>query len=243
MKKTMILPMLASVLIVAACQQEAVTEAEAGTTVEAPLVLDSTDKRLSYGIAFGLGGQLAADGVPLNVEAFTAGLSDAVAGNDPLMTQEEIAAEMQTYQQEQAERMQTEMAEAAGKNGTEGSVFLTENGTKEGVVTLESGLQYKVLEAGDGATPTSADTVEVHYSGTLIDGTEFDSSYKRGETVKFGVTQVIGGWTEALQLMKVGAKWQLFIPADLAYGPAGAGGIIGPNATLLFDVELVAIAD
>ena len=124
-----------------------------------------------------------------------------------------------------------------------GKKFLEENKAKEGVVTLPSGLQYKILKKGSGAHhPTVDSSCECHYEGTLIDGTEFDSSYKRGSTVTFGVTQVIGGWTEALQLMPVGSKWELFIPADLAYGAAGAGPVIGPNSTLVFEVELVGIA-
>jgi len=119
---------------------------------------------------------------------------------------------------------------------------LEENSKREGVTVTESGLQYEIVQVGEGAIPTTDDTVEVHYRGTLIDGTEFDSSYSRGQTVSFGVTQVIPGWTEALQLMSVGAKYKLYIPSDLAYGPAGAGQAIGPNATLIFDVELVSIA-
>lgn len=243
MKLAMKVTAFAAVATLMACQPQTPADDAAEKAANAPMVLDSKDERLSYGIAHNLGGRLAADGIPVDVDAFAAGLRDAVEGNDPLLTQEEIMAEMQTFQQEQTERMQAEQATAAARNGEEGVAFLAENASKEGVVVLESGLQYKVIEAGDGAMPTAEDTVEVHYRGTLIDGTEFDSSYSRGQTVSFGVTQVISGWTEALQLMAVGSKWQLFLPAELAYGPGGMGNIIGPNATLLFDVELVSIAE
>ena len=134
------------------------------------------------------------------------------------------------------------MNASAEVNAQQGAAFLAENATKEGVTVLESGLQYSVITMGDGPKPGPSDTVEVHYRGTLIDGTEFDSSYSRNSTVSFGVTQVIPGWTEALQLMPVGSKWNLYIPSELAYGPGGAGGAIGPNATLIFEVELISIA-
>ena len=136
---------------------------------------------------------------------------------------------------------QAAQAELAEANAAAGAAYLAENGAKEGVVTTDSGLQYEILTAGEGPKPTAEDTVEVHYTGTLVDGTEFDSSYGRGETVSFGVGQVIPGWTEALQLMPVGSKWKLAIPSDLAYGAGGAGQVIGPNAVLVFDVELVSI--
>jgi FKBP-type peptidyl-prolyl cis-trans isomerase FklB len=133
------------------------------------------------------------------------------------------------------------MAIAGDANKKEGDAFLAANKTKEGVVTLPSGLQYKILQEGTGPKPTASDTVVCNYRGTLLNGTEFDSSYKRGQPATFAVGQVIHGWTEALQLMTVGSKWQLFIPPDLAYGPRGAGNDIGPNATLVFEVELVSI--
>jgi FKBP-type peptidyl-prolyl cis-trans isomerase FklB len=141
------------------------------------------------------------------------------------------------YRQQQQERMQ----QLGAANKTEGETFLAANKAKDGVVTLPSGLQYKILKAGAGPKPAATDTVTVNYRGTLINGTEFDSSYKRGQPATFGVTGVIKGWTEALQLMPVGSKWQLFIPADLAYGERGAGADIAPNATLIFEVELLSI--
>ena len=209
----------------------------------APAVaLDTTEERLSYGIAFGLGERLKADGVPLDVEAFGLGLQHAFDGTEPLLTQEEIGQEMQAYQEKQnAERAPT-AGMIAEENANAGAAFLMKNAEVEGVVSLESGLQYKVETMGDGPKPTATDTVEVHYRGTLLDGTEFDSSYTRGSTVSFVLNQVIPGWTEALQLMPTGSKWQLYIPADLAYGAGGAGGAIGPNSTLIFDVELIQIA-
>ncbi len=232
---------LLAVLMMVACTQKQETAPVAAEPSDV-VALDTTEKRLSYGIAFGFGQRLKQDGVPLDVAAFSAGIEDAFAGNDPLLTQEEIGAEMQAYQETQAKEQEAAMGQVAEKNTSEGTAFLAENAKAEGVVVLESGLQYKVLTEGTGPKPTATDTVEVHYRGTLIDGTEFDSSYTRGSTVSFGVNQVIPGWTEALQLMPTGSKWQLFIPSDLAYGAGGSGGTIGPNATLIFDVELIQIA-
>jgi FKBP-type peptidyl-prolyl cis-trans isomerase len=148
---------------------------------------------------------------------------------------------MQQLQKTHTERMQAEQKAAADKNLADGEAFLKENATKEGVVTTESGLQYKIVTAGDGPKPGAGDVVKVHYRGTLLDGTEFDSSYKRGEPVTFPVGGVIPGWVEALQLMPVGSKWELYIPSGLAYGPGGAGNQIGPNSTLKFEVELLSI--
>jgi len=205
--------------------------------------LETSDQRLSYGIAYGLGQRMAGDSVPLDVSAFTAGLRDAMEGGEARLTPEEIQAEMQSYQEKAQAEAQEEQAAAAEANDKASSEFLSENANREGVVVTDSGLQYEVIEEGDGAKPSADDTVEVNYRGTLIDGTEFDSSYKRGESVKFGVGQVIPGWTEALQLMPAGSKWKLFIPSDLAYGAAGAGSVIGPSSALIFEVELVSIVD
>jgi FKBP-type peptidyl-prolyl cis-trans isomerase len=231
---------LLAVLTLAGCTQPA-EEAKQAPVVEA-VALDTTEKRLSYGIAYGLGERLKADGVPLDVDAFSEGLKHSFDGTKPLLTQEEIGTEMQAFQQKQGTAREADMAEQASKNVTEGAAFLATNANEEGVVVLPSGLQYRVITDGDGAKPGPDDTVEVHYRGTLLDGTEFDSSYSRNSTVSFGVTQVIPGWTEALQLMAVGSKWQLFIPSELAYGTGGAGPVIGPNSTLIFDVELIQIA-
>ena len=241
MKKYAIPLALSSILVLQACNDPAATT-EPVVEASAAVSLETSQQRLSYGIAFGLGQRMQMDAVAIDVEAFSRGLRDAMEGNDPLMTQEEITAEMQAFQEKaQAEQMAV-AAKAGEANIAAGVEFLAKNAATEGVIVTESGLQYQVVEAGEGATPGPEDTVEVHYRGTLIDGTEFDSSYSRGETVSFGVGQVIPGWTEALQLMQVGSKYKLAIPSDLAYGAGGAGGAIGPNATLIFDVELVAIA-
>jgi FKBP-type peptidyl-prolyl cis-trans isomerase FklB len=153
----------------------------------------------------------------------------------------EIASAMETLQRKMMEKQMAQREEAAKENLREGQEFLSENAQKDGVRTTESGLQYEVIEKGSGKTPTPESTVTVHYRGTLIDGTEFDSSYRRGEPATFPVNGVIAGWTEALQLMSEGAKYKLYIPADLAYGERGAGQAIGPNETLIFDVELISV--
>ncbi len=223
-----------------ACNQQPAPDA-AAPAEEAELTLDTTEKRLSYGVAYGLGQRMTADNMPMDVDAFAAGLSDGLEKREPRMSQEEIQAEMQAYQDQAMARAQAEAQQQGVANAAAAEQFLAENATREGVVVTDSGLQYEVVEAGDGATPGPEDQVEVHYRGTLLDGTEFDSSYGRGQTVTFGVGQVIAGWTEALQLMQVGSKYKLFIPSDLAYGAGGAGAMIGPNAALVFDVELVSI--
>jgi FKBP-type peptidyl-prolyl cis-trans isomerase len=227
---------LCAVIALSACQQQT-----SDTTAETELQLETPNSRLSYGVALGLGRNMANDGMTVDVDAFAAGLRDAMTNSPQRLTDEEIQAEMIAFQQRINEEREATTEALAQANAAQAAAFLLENGSREGVVTTESGLQYEVLEEGDGATPGPGDTVQVHYRGTLIDGTEFDSSYARGEPVSFGVGQVIAGWTEALQLMKVGSKYKLFIPSDLAYGPGGAGDRIGPNAALLFEVELLDI--
>jgi FKBP-type peptidyl-prolyl cis-trans isomerase FklB len=159
------------------------------------------------------------------------------------MTEQEVNETLTAFQKEMAAQQAERNKILVEKNKKEGEIFLAENKKKEGVVTLPSGLQYKVIKEGTGETPKLTDTVTVNYSGTLIEGTEFDSSYRRGQPATFPVKGVIAGWTEALQLMKVGSKWQLFIPSNLAYGERGAGRDIGPNTTLIFDVELLSIKE
>lgn len=194
---------------------------------------DLKDKA-SYSLGLNFGFNFKRQNVDLNLDAFAAGFKDAMSGKKPLMTEEEVRETMMAFEKD----MQQKQAETAQKNAAEGEKFLAENKTKEGVKTSASGLQYKVLKEGSGGQPKSSDTVTVNYRGTLIDGTEFDSSYKRGQPATFPVGGVIKGWTEALQLMKVGSKYQLFIPASLAYGEQGPPGI-PPNAILIFEVELM----
>ncbi len=241
MKKYVLPLALISMLTLQACNEDAATTETAKADV--PAALETSSQRLSYGIAYGLGSRMLLDSVPMDMDAFTAGMSDALNGNEPRLTQEEISTEMQAYQEKAVAEQQAAQAVAGEAALAEGAAFLAENAAKEGVVVTESGLQYEILEAGDGAVPTAEDTVEVHYRGTLMDGTEFDSSYSRNQTASFGVTQVIPGWVEALQMMSVGSKWKLVIPSELAYGAGGAGGSIGPNATLVFEVELISIEE
>lgn len=177
----------------------------------------------------------------LNVQDFANGVAAVYDGVQPEMTYEEAKQTVQEFFTKMQEEMEAEAAKAGEANKQIGEAFLSENAKREGIKVTESGLQYEVLTEGNGATPVASDKVEVHYTGKLIDGTVFDSSVERGVPAMFGVTQVIPGWVEALQLMKEGDKWRLYIPSDLAYGSQGAGGIIGPNSTLIFDVELLRV--
>lgn len=201
--------------------------------------LETFEQRFSYAVGTTLGNQFKRDELAIDIDALALALRDVQDGNVSQMSEEDIRSTMMAAQEKQQAEQQAAQAAQAEANKTEGGIFLTANAAKEGVVSLDSGLQYKIITEGAGANPQSSDTVSVHYRGTLIDGTEFDSSYSRGEPASFPVTAVIPGWTEALQLMKEGAKWELYIPSDLAYGPSGSGGVIGPNATLLFEVELL----
>ncbi len=198
--------------------------------------LETVEQRVSYGVAYNMGANLARQGLPIDLGSFVVGLQDGLSSHQPRVPEAALRAAFETAQ----ERMEAVAAERAGKQAEAGLAFLQENKTRAGVVETASGLQYEVLRAGAGAKPSADQTVEVHYHGTLVDGTVFDSSVQRGETVSFPVTGVIPGWVEALQLMQVGAKWRLFIPANLAYGDRGTGPI-PPGSTLIFDVELVAI--
>jgi FKBP-type peptidyl-prolyl cis-trans isomerase FklB len=198
---------------------------------------DEKDK-ISYSIGLDIGSTFKKQGIELNNEPFQAGLRDGLAGNKPQMSEEEMKNTLNAYSKNMMEKQASKSKEDAAKNLAAGEKFLAENKTKEGIKTTPSGLQYKVIKEGTGPTPKETDTVITDYRGTLLNGTEFDSSYKRGEPATFPVNRVIKGWTEALQMMKVGSKYQLFIPANLAYGERGAGGDIGPNETLIFEVEL-----
>lgn len=207
----------------------------------APAKLESNADRASYGIGLNMGRNLKRQQVPINADALLQGLRDALSGAKPALSDDELTAAFQALEQELATAQAARNKELAKKNSEEGAAFLAANKKKPGVKATASGLQYKVLKEGTGETPKKTDTVSTHYRGTLLDGTEFDSSYARKEPATFPVEGVIAGWTEALQLMKVGSKWQLFIPAELAYRDQGAGGEIGPNATLVFEIELLGI--
>jgi FKBP-type peptidyl-prolyl cis-trans isomerase FklB len=197
--------------------------------------------KVSYSIGVNLGKNMKTQGLDINQGYLMQGIKDGLNDAKTALSDKDMEATMTKFQQEMMVKMQAKQKVEGDKNVKAGEAFLAANKKKEGVVTLPSGLQYKVIKSGNGAKPTKEQTVKCHYRGTLIDGTEFDSSYKHGEPVEFPVGQVIKGWTEALQLMPVGSKWQLVIPSDLAYGSNGAGQTIGPNATLIFEVELISI--
>ncbi len=206
---------------------------------EKPGFKDLKDKE-SYSMGYQFGQSLKSQGVEINYDVYTSGLRDSLGGAKPAMSPEEMQTTVTDLQKRLAAARQKEIEAIAEKNLAAGKAFMEENKKKEGVVTLPSGLQYKVLKKGTGKTPKATDQVTVNYKGTLINGTEFDSTYKDGKPVTFSANGVIKGWTEALQLMKEGSKWQLFIPPDLAYGNRGLGPI-PPNSTLVFEVELLSI--
>ncbi len=208
---------------------------------EKEISLDNIDTKNSYAIGLKFGESMKREIEELQLKAFFSGVTHGFEGEGAKLTPEEVAATMQTFQTQKMAEMKKKSESALAENQTVSTAFLVENKARDGVNTLESGLQYEILSSGDGESPSTADKVTVHYHGTLIDGTVFDSSVERGSPATFGVGQVIKGWTEALQLMKTGDKWKLFIPSDLAYGSRGAGGKIGPNAALIFEVELISI--
>lgn len=201
-----------------------------------------TDKdKVSYSIGLDIGTNFKRQAVDLDAKALAAGIADGLSGGKPLLAEDEVRKVLDGFRQQMGAKAQQAAQQLAEKNRKDGETFLAENKKKKGVITLPSGLQYQVIKEGTGKIPKASETVTTQYRGTLIDGTEFDSSYKRNEPTTFPVNGVIKGWTEALQLMKVGSTWQLFIPASLAYGPQGAGQLIGPNATLIFEIELLSI--
>lgn len=198
--------------------------------------------RISYALGLSMGNNFRGSGIKqLNVKDFADGVAAVFNGEKPKMTYDEAKQEIQKFFEAMEAEQQAAATKMAEVNGKAGEEFLNENGKRAEVVTTPSGLQYEVVEEGTGRQPSDTDNVTVHYTGRLIDGTVFDSSVERGTPATFGVNQVIPGWVEALKMMKEGAKWRLFIPANLAYGAQGAGNIIGPNATLIFDVELIKI--
>jgi len=231
-KKLMVLAALAGLILVVA----------GGCTAgEKKIELKDLRDKVSYSIGMNIGQDFKRQGIDLDPDLIAQAIKDVTKGSPLLLTEEQVKEAITTYQKELEVKMEAKAKADLEKNQTAGAAFLAENGKKEGVVTLPSGLQYKVLTPGKGKKPSAADTVSVHYRGTLIDGTEFDSSFKRNEPATFPVSGVIPGWTEALQLMEEGAKWQLVIPAALAYGERGAGQQIGPNSTLVFEVELIKV--
>ena len=204
------------------------------------LVLKDQKDKESYSLGYQFGQNMKAQGVELNLKVYTSGIQDALRGASPTLSQEEIQKTLSEFQKRIATAQQKELKGKADKNLAGAKVFLEDNKKKEGVKTLASGLQYKILAEGSGKTPKATDEVTVNYKGTLVDGSEFDNSYKRGAPANFRVDKVIRGWTEALQLMKEGSKWELFIPPELGYGERGAGPV-PPNSALIFEVELISV--
>ena len=203
--------------------------------------LQTAKEKQSYSLGADIGGKLKAQPIEIDADALTQGLKDAFSKGKMQLTEQEMKETLSGLQKELMEKQAERTKVLAEKNKKEGEAFLAANKTKEGVKTLPSGLQYKVIKEGTGKTPKAEDTVVTNYRGTLIDGTEFDSSYKRGQPATFPVKGVIPGWTDALQLMKEGSKWELFIPSNLAYNERGAGNAIGPNAALIFEIELISV--
>ena len=221
------------VMILFVCQASAAEE----------MTLKSEKDKVSYIIGREIGNNLKSQAIDVEPEILARGIKDAFSGAKPIMTEEEMKEVMTAFQKEVMAKRQELAKQLGEKNKKEGESFLAQNKTKEGVKTLPSGLQYKVIKAGTGKKPKATDTVTTQYRGTLTDGTEFDSSYSRGQPATFPVNGVIPGWTEALQLMEEGAKWQVFVPSNLAYGERGAGPKIGPNATLIFEIELISVQE
>lgn len=203
--------------------------------------LKSDLEKYSYAIGVDMGMNLKNQYIDVELLSLMKGIKDGMEGDEWLMSEEEFMATVERFQAEQQVKYQQKRTEEANKNKETGEKFLAENKTKEGVTTLPSGLQYRVIKTGNGPSPKEDDNVTAHYAGRLIDGTEFDSSVKRGQPFTTPVNRVIKGWTEVLQLMKVGDKWEVFIPSELAYGERGSGAKIGPNQVLIFEMELLGI--
>jgi len=231
MLRTFSTVVLASTLILTGCNDTTMA-----TDTSSQVALDTDYQKLSYGLGLNIGGGIAQQGVPeLDIDAVVAGIRESIGGKEPRLTQEELTAVISRVQQAEADKQQ----QLATDNLQKGEAFLKENGAREGIVTTESGLQYEILQAGEGGSPSAESIVNTHYHGTLIDGSVFDSSVERGEPIEFAVNQVIPGWTEALQLMKPGSKWRLYVPANLAYGEYTPGPDIPPQSALIFEVELL----
>ncbi|WP_096085289.1 FKBP-type peptidyl-prolyl cis-trans isomerase [Agaribacterium haliotis] len=232
MNKTLLALVAASGIALVGCKKEAEAPAE--------VTLDTLEQKVSYSIGVNLAQNINVDQFDFNTDAFAMAVEDIKAGKEPRLTMEEMMATMQTFSTLQRELAMEAQKKAADENLAKGQAFLAEKESEDGVVKTDSGLMYKVITEGSGDKPSAADSVVAHYRGTLLDGTEFDSSYSRGQPATFGVSNLIPGWIEALQLMPAGSKWELYIPADLAYGERGNGSI-PPNSTLIFELELLEI--
>ena len=230
---------LASSLTLSAAAQDA--KAPPAAAAPMPDALKDPTAQASYAIGLNIGAGLRRDAITVDPAMVAQGVKDAISGAKPLLSEDQLRAALTRVQADVQAAHQERVAHAAETNKAEGAAFLKTNGAKPGVTTLPSGLQYEVVTAGTGKKPTADDMVLCNYRGTLLDGTEFDSSYKRGAPDTFPVSGVIKGWTEALQKMPVGSKWRIYVPSELAYGDKGAGADIGPNAVLIFDIELLAI--
>lgn len=213
----------------------------AADAVDAKAAPKTDREKASYSIGISLGSSWKKNSLDLDVDMVAKGIKDGMSGGAAAMTEDEVKEALNSFQNQMMAKQQEKAKVLGEKNKKDGETYLAENKKKDGVKTTASGLQYKVIKEGTGAVPKAENTVKTNYKGTLIDGTEFDSSYKRGEPAEFPVNGVIKGWTEALQMMKVGSKYQLFIPSELAYGEQGAGNVIGPNAVLVFEIELLEI--
>lgn len=244
MKRALVLAVGLAVgsLALQGCNEDA-AKTKTAEADSAQVDLTTLDNRLSYAIGSNFATQYGrqASQFAFNEKAFLSGFSDTKDGKEPQVSQEQMMLDFQKFQKKVAKAQQELHEKALQENKKTSEDFLAKNSEKDGVTVTESGLQYKVITAASGEKPKDGDQVQVHYTGTLVDGTEFDSSYKRGQPVTFGVNEVIVGWTEALKLMPVGSKWEVVIPPELAYGDAGAGDMIGPNAALIFEIELLAI--
>ena len=233
MKKLLSCLILSGSVALTACQSD-------DSSADKEINLDTLEKKVFYTIGVSVAENVRIDKFDFDSAAFNLAVADVKAGKESRLSEDEMRATMQSFQAMQREILTQEREEQAEKNRAEGEAFLAAKAQEEGVIKTDSGLMYKVITAGTGATPKATDTVVAHYAGTLIDGTEFDSSYKRGNPATFGVSNLIPGWVEALQIMPVGSKWELYIPGDLAYGPRGNQGI-PPSATLIFELELLDI--
>jgi FKBP-type peptidyl-prolyl cis-trans isomerase FklB len=207
---------------------------------EKKLLITEQD-RVSYSIGLSIGSNFKQQSIEITLEPLMAGIKDALLNSKPRLTQQEIQATMEAFRKDMTAKIKKKKESQAGQNVAEGEQFLRKNGSKKGIITTTSGLQYEIIKKGTGPKPKLTDTVICHYTGTLLNGTVFDSSYKRNSPASFPVNGVIKGWTEALQLMETGSKWKLYIPSNLAYGSRGAGNAIGPGATLVFEIELLEI--